>query len=183
MIEMALKFLEEEINNYLKLQDKGAVMSTYVDHAGSISSDTNDKLCITLLTIEQEASVRNVVENKRDITGYAKLNPAVRLNLSILFGASFQQYEEALKAISYTIAFFQSKNVFTTQNSPTLDAGFDKLVLDMEHTSLQDWANIWSMLGGKHIPAVVYKLRMVTIQEGLKTSTTPPILTINQNPA
>ncbi|MFD2934921.1 DUF4255 domain-containing protein [Spirosoma flavum] len=183
MIEIALRFILEEINVYLKMQGKEAVMSSYVDHAGSITSDTNGKLCITLLTIEQETSVRNMVETKRIANEYAQLKPAIRLNLSVLFGASADNYDEALKVLSYTIAFFQSKNVFTAQNSPTLDAGFDKLVLEMESTNLQDWNNIWGMLGGKHIPAVVYKVKMLTIQEGLKTGTTPPILAINQNPA
>ena len=50
--------------------------------------------------------------------------------------------------------------------SPTplnLPAGIDKLLFDLFNISQDQVHHLWSMLGGKYIPSVVYRLRMLTI--------------------
>jgi hypothetical protein len=76
---------------------------------------------------------------------------------------SGSNYAEALKFISKAIAFFQMQPVFDKQSTPDLDSRIDKLVLDIENLNIQDLSNLWGLLGGKYLPSVYYRVRMVTI--------------------
>ena len=85
--------------------------------------------------------------------------------IAVLFSAYFKpgNYTEALRFLSFVIAYFQYKNVFTRANTPQLDAGIDKLIFEMANISPEQLNNIWASLGAKYMPSVVYKMRMVTI--------------------
>ena len=61
------------------------------------------------------------------------------------------------------IQFFQAKYVFDHLNTPNLDAGIEKLVLEMMSFNLDQLHQLWSMLGGKYHPSVAYKMRMITV--------------------
>ena len=61
------------------------------------------------------------------------------------------------------IQFFQAKYVFDHLNTPNLDAGIEKLVLEMMSFNLDQLHQLWSMLGGKYHPSVEYKMRMITV--------------------
>jgi len=92
----------------------------------------------------------------------------VCLNLMLMFAANFSgsNYPEALKFISSTIAFFQSRPLFDHQNTPELDPRIDKLALDIENLGIGDLSNLWGMLSGKYLPSVLYRVRLITIDAG-----------------
>ena len=96
---------------------------------------------------------------------YTRTNPAVRLNLRVVLAANFSDYAEGLKFLSAALAFFQRRNVLTPQTSPALDAQLDKVIVELETVETQEWSYLWGMLGTKCLPAVVYKVRMLTLQE------------------
>ncbi|PJJ60773.1 DUF4255 domain-containing protein [Hymenobacter chitinivorans] len=184
MIHTALSFFVEELNAYLqsiiRSPENKAVLSTYVNHEGSVVTTNQDKLCVTLVNLEQETTTRNAPAGKNAVGTPGRLNPTIKLNLYVLCAANFTDYLEALKFLSYTLAFFQGKNVFTPQNSPRLDAGFDKLIVELERTGYDEWSKVWGMLGGKYLPGVVYKLRMVPVQNERPGAPLPVISTIGQ---
>ena len=94
-------------------------------------------------------------------------NPAVHLYLSLLFTAIRQTSnhfnDQALQDLQQVIGFFQKKFVFDHSNTPNLDVNIEKLILDMVSLNLQQMHEIWTVLGGKYFPSVVYRMRMVTI--------------------
>ena len=53
--------------------------------------------------------------------------------------------------------------VFDKHSTPDLDSRIDKLVLDIENLNIQDLSNLWGLLGGRYLPSVYYRVRMVTI--------------------
>jgi len=61
------------------------------------------------------------------------------------------------------IGVFQKKFAFDHSNTPSLDPNIEKLILDMDSLTLQQLHEIWSVLGGRYFPSVVYRMRMVTI--------------------
>jgi hypothetical protein len=60
------------------------------------------------------------------------------------------------------VAFFQAHPVFDHQNSPDLDQGIDRLVLELEPLSLTDLSNLGGILGGRYVPSVLYRARMIS---------------------
>ncbi|UOQ52072.1 DUF4255 domain-containing protein [Hymenobacter cellulosivorans] len=179
-----MSFFVDELNVYLQSVARSpegkAVLSSYVTHEGSVVTLNQNKLCVTLINLEQETATRNAPAGKSAAGTSARLNPAIKLNLYVLCAANFTDYLEGLKFISYTLAFFQDRNVFTPQNSPRLDAGFDKLIVELERTGYDEWSKVWGMLGGKYLPGVIYKLRMVPVQNERPGAALPVISTIGQ---
>ena len=72
-------------------------------------------------------------------------------------------YGMSLQDLQNVIGVFQKKFVFDHVNTPTLNANIEKLILDMVSLNLQQLHEIWSVLGGRYFPSVVYRIRMVTI--------------------
>ncbi len=183
MIDKAFKFIAEEVNNYLltkllfpdppkiilgniaRLQDGGAGGST-------------NKIILSLVNIEEDRISKNP-DNffKTDDNKVVYKNAPVHLNLYCLFaynhGENEQEntnhYEEALLYISYVIRFFQHRNVFTASNSPSLDAGIEKLLMEMNSLGFEQLNHLWAVMGGKYLPSVLYKMRLVVIDEGLQS--------------
>jgi hypothetical protein len=95
--------------------------------------------------------------------------PPVCINLYILFSAYFSgnNYPEALRFISFIIAYFQSGRVLTPANTPSMDARLEKLTFEMESIGTEKMNNIWATLGAKYMPSVVYKMRMLTFDESI----------------
>ncbi len=166
MIDLALTFLRDELSSYLNslynLPDK-AILASPAVQGGAPQPDNT--ISITLVNIEPESTVRNVAADRMQGTEFQKLNPALKLNLKVLFATNFTDYAESLKFLSATLSFFQGRNVFTPQNSPRLKY-LDRLLLELEPTTYQEWSHLAGMLGIKHTPSAVYKVRLITIQEG-----------------
>ena len=192
MIQRALQGLADELNAYFKqvfdlpdTQHK-ALLTAYVGADGSTLTDALNRVCLTLVGVEQETTLRNGAAARPTATGAGGLqvgraNPPVRLNLRVLVAANFSDYAEGLKFLSATLTLFQRKNVLTAQNSPTLDRQLDKLLLELETVSTHEWSNLWGMLGSKLLPAVVYKVRRLTLQEAAGGQALPSVRAIDQH--
>lgn len=70
--------------------------------------------------------------------------------------------------ISYIIRFFQHRNVFTPQNSPSLDPGIEKMIADLHSLGFEQLNHLWAILGGKYLPSVMYKFRLLILDEDLQ---------------
>ena len=65
-----------------------------------------------------------------------------------------------------TIGFFQAHPVFDRASAPELDARFERLTMEIENLNTTELSNLWGILGSRYLPSVLYRLRMVTIDEG-----------------
>jgi hypothetical protein len=70
-----------------------------------------------------------------------------------------------LKFISATISFFQFNYVFLSKEYPALEKLVDKLVFELLKTDYQNAHYLWNALGARYMPSMIYKLRMLTIDE------------------
>jgi hypothetical protein len=180
MIDLALDFLTKEINTYITLRagahggDGWIVLSNVAKEDGKWAIP-NDSLGLSLINIEEERIFKEQQSTFRNENGDIEhYNPELKLNLYVLISANFTsnetnpgayQYIEGLKQLSYVISFFQGKNVFTTDNSPGLDASVKKLVVELYSYSFEQQYNFWSVIGAKYLPSALYRVRMLTIQE------------------
>lgn len=199
MIDAALSFLSDELNEFLKIKSNDPDTTRIILSNVAISSGAgsgvgipDNHLGMSLINIEEERvfkDQRTAFINSDGLTEH--MNPDLRLNLYILISANYQDsiasgssedYKEGLKQLSYVISFFQSKNVFTNDNSPTLaDSSIQKLIIELYSYNFEQLNNFWSVLGTHYLPSVLYKVRVITFQEQALQDTALPIEKININ--
>jgi hypothetical protein len=123
------------------------------------------KTVLSLINIEED-KVAKIRENftKTDSTVMYK-NPPVLINIYILFASNMLTYAESLKVIAYIMQFFQSKSYFTPTEYPGLDSHIERLNVDLFSLNFEQINHIWSTLGGKYLPSVMYKVRQLTIED------------------
>lgn len=165
MIYEALSCITEEINEFfrskLKINEEKIVLSGIVNQDGTVAIQGENKVLVTLINLEKEPAGKPVSGSSRSFSGN---NPALNINLYVLFSCYFSStnYIEALRFLSFVIAFLQDKSTFTQSNTPRLDESIDKLTFEMESVTSEKLNNMWATLGGKYMPSVLYKVRMLT---------------------
>src|SRR5262249_10971564 len=100
-------------------------------------------------------------------------------NVDLLFAAKFSVYEEALKYVSYVLLFFQTYTSFTQDTFPGLDPGIEKLIFEFQSLSYEQWNLIWGYNGGKQLPCLAYRMRLVVTQPETPYAVQPPLTIIS----
>lgn len=190
MIIHALHVLRQELNVFLN--SFGQENNDEV-HLGNIAqldipdqgpaNNLRNKIVISLVNLREEKSLKNGPFSRRNDTTLRTeyFNPPVYLNLYLLITASQSSYNNALIYLSRIVAFFQAKNVFTNENSATINAGADvpatelmdefKLILELYSPSFEEQNHIWGTLGGKQLPAVMYIARLIEVKRAVEPPT------------
>lgn len=185
MIDKALQVLRNGIQGYLaRLPDLSVnskeivVLSNIVEAEGKLALP-DERLGITLVNIEEERVTKSQQAFNKAVDGRIRqMNPEIKLNLYIMLVANWDDYRTGLEFLSGAIRFFQSKSVFTSDNTPDLDPVIRKLIVEMTTLNFEQQNHMWGSLGAKYMPSVLYKVRMITIQEALATGEGPPITII-----
>lgn len=189
MIDAAINSLVEELKQYIDLRFKPAepkvVFSTLIDQDGSVSIPGDNRIVVSLVDIEEDR-FKGYQPTKvlSDSGHYQRENHPIFLNIYLLFSAYFENNSliDGIKLLSAVVQFFQGKYVFNTQNTPTLEGtNIEKLIVEMSNTSLQDKSYLWGMLGAKYLPSILYRVRLLTIQEELMVQEIPAIETVEEN--
>ena len=141
-----------------------------------------DRIVLSLVNLIEEVTMKNA-SPYRSFTAQPEIeNPTTFLNLFLLFTANFTSpqggggssqvpYNNGLTLLSTVIEFFQSQNVFTAQNSPAPDIIQDpelqeiKVVLDLYPLTFEQVNHLWGSLGGKQMPFVMYKARVLPFRK------------------
>ena len=168
MINNALTFIKRHLGGELHARigaSEGDVVIDSVNKEGS-----SDNLVITLINIEEEKFYKeqnHYRRNEGDTAGFKIVNPEIKLNLYILFSAQKNDYKEALKQISCLIKIFQGKHVFEKEDFAKYSeiSGLESLIVELFPLSLEQNNNLWQTLGNKMVPSVMYKVKMVSIQD------------------
>lgn len=166
MIQKALSCLAEELNEYVKLKmnlsEDCVVLTAIVNQDGSLAIQGANKLTITLINIEIDSNLKTEAGSTSKDLGNSPNTSSI--NLHILIAAYFNtgNYAEGLTFISLAIAYLQAKTVFTRSNTPRLDTGIDQLIFELESPSFDKMNHIWSTLGAKYMPSVMYKVHILT---------------------
>jgi hypothetical protein len=163
MIFQAVDIIRQELVANLVKADLGNIGEIINDPA---NNSTNADVIISLINIEENRISRDPNNFVRKDGGIVLKNPAVHLYLTLLFTSIRRTpaaYGNALIDLQNVIGVFQKKYVYDHVNTPLLDANIEKLILDMVSLNLQQLHEIWSVLGGRYFPSVVYRMRMVTI--------------------
>src|SRR5574343_372805 len=180
MLDVALAFLASEFNAYL-LRRTGSstlgrvVPGQIVDHKGELLVESGS-VGMMLVNVEEERALREqamsrVVKGGREML----LQPELKLNLTLLFAARMADYPTTLKALSYVLSFFQSHPAFGADDYPGLDRRIGKLVVELHSVGPETLNQLWASIGAKYMPSVLYRVRLVVIQDNEPTETGAPI--------
>ncbi len=176
MIAESLNVIVELINVYISPSSTDDPLiftniSKYND-GNEFSSALNDKLILSIVNIEEDRVAKSPENYVKENSLVRYKNPAVPINLTILFAATHNNYETALMLVEKVIRFFQIKYVFTPGNTPELqtinevsNTNIEKIIFDWVNLNLEQVNQLWTTLGGHYMPSVVMKMRMFTIDE------------------
>ncbi len=167
MIDHAVEVIASELNTFVASsfpgkQETQVLISELTNQDGSLKTFNDNLITLTMVNLEEEKSLRN----HKQAPG---TNAPVRINLYLLFCAFHSEngsYIESLRALASVIGFFQANNTLNHQNTPSLDNRIDKLVFELVNQNMQELNYTWSMQGNRYLPSVMYKARMILIQEG-----------------
>jgi len=173
VIDLALRLLANELDQGLRrfavAAEQLVVVSDLVDSSGSAVADALGHVVVSLVGIEREDVMFRAPQGfdaGQDRLGVRQ--PPVHVSLLVMIAANFSgtHYDEALKLISASIAFFQGKPLFTKANTPDLDPVFEQLSIEIQNLDLTSQSNLWGILGGRYVPSVLYRVRLLAIDAG-----------------
>ena len=182
MIDAAVSHLAKELNQYLKrtfdLTEDVVVVSNILEQDGTVATHVNNKIVVSLVNISRDTVPfrQKALANTGADRSVVSSQP-VFLNIHLMFAAYFSgnNYQQGLRFLSNTIAFFQGQPVFDHHSSPDMDRQLDRLILDIENLGINDLSSLWSILSGKYLPSILYKVRMVTVDSGAVRTQTPSL--------
>ncbi|MEO7999753.1 MAG: DUF4255 domain-containing protein [Gemmatimonadaceae bacterium] len=183
MIDVALDFLGRQLKPYLDthtgFDDVHVAPSRLVDNAGKMAL-ADETVGLTLINVEEERVFKDQVPSQKFVNGqHVVLAPELRLNLMVLISANYAQYNEALKCLSLVFTYFQTNLFFTVERYPTLEPRIGKLTVELQSLTFEQLNQVWAFLGAKYLPSVVYRVRMVTLQDVAPMAIGAPITSIS----
>ncbi|MFQ3212665.1 MAG: hypothetical protein ACI9C9_000189 [Marivirga sp.] len=181
MIHNLLPVVGAELNNYLKsrfnLEEDRLILSNLMNQDGSVAIEGNNKVVCTLVNVHEETTLKSTPGTSSMGGGFGAGGSDIHINLTVMFSAFFssKNYTEALKFLSGVIYFFQDKPVFNNSNTPGLSSNIEKACFDLTTLSYHDLNSVYSMMGAKYMPSVIYKIRMLTFSSNNIEDTIPSI--------
>lgn len=178
MIQNVLSVLAEELNSHFRMEFQLAedmVVVSSLRDVGSTAEDAalENKIVLLLYQVEEEKSLRS--QQGIAATGGT---PPLWINLYVLFAANFPHpnYLLSLQLLSGVLGYFQGKGPFDPQNTPSLSVNIDRLSLELINIEPRQYAAIWASLGVGHLPALMYKIRMLRFTQQLTREAVPKIV-------
>jgi len=176
VLDICAKTILLELNQYMQartgLKEDVVVFKSCIGNAlRALSSSTSKPPNKTFM------GVINLIEEDINQTGktyvqqgnhYIVKNVPLNFYLHLLFATSFQDEHAlaGLQHLSLIVAFFQFKNTFNTQNTPTLqDTGVDAFSASILKIDPQQYQSLWQVLQTPYLPSIVYKVGLLSIAD------------------
>jgi hypothetical protein len=186
MLDKAISFLQNRIvTDQFNDEDPEPVV------IGALFNEKGEPLIgaglvgLMISNVEEERVFKaQLQKQKRTDNDIEVANPEIKLNLYILAaanpGANAVSYDAALKRLSSVVTYFQGTSFFDKTDYPGLDP-IEYLIVELYSLSFEQQNQLWASLGGKYMPSVVYKVRLVVIDRGFLGAKEKAILEIDNN--
>jgi hypothetical protein len=179
MIEQTISHVVAELNSYLFLRSQTAdrvLAASLFDLNGNLDPDCHDKVVVSVINVEKERSCQSVETYERRADGISEqVKPPVKVNLYLLFTANMSKYGEAMKALDQVICFFQHRPSFDFSSIRSIEEQQGRVVFQIYSMSLEQVNHLWSALGGKYMPSVVYKAGIFSLRDRQLEAEVPPV--------
>lgn len=148
---------------------------------GGNRENLNERVVMSLVNLQEEVTLKNESYHRLENGRTVYRNPPIQINLFILFSVLHrEQYETALKRLSRVIEFFQWKKElsFTTTPGPTNISDDVQIFPDLYSLTFEQLNYLWGSLGGKQVPFVLYRFRLVALEAEKRLAESEPITEI-----
>jgi hypothetical protein len=170
MVDVLLYEVSDRLNNHFSLKgfDTALYKSIVADisihdksNEGGAEEDLVESIILSLVSIEEESALKNNYPLRQVGSSTIQEKSAVYINVYLLFSAKYNTYETALKAMSQVIFCFQTvrRVKFMVNNLP------QEAVLSLHNLGFENLNNLWTVLGGRYLPSVIYKARVLMYQQ------------------
>ena len=175
MLDEVLLILKGKLNQYLKLMTRSPD-DTVVFLDGSKTEPLLlplDRVTLLLINIEEEKIIRQASRHNGHIKNglQTDLNPAIGINMTVLFVPRFSDYEQTLKFMSLIISYFQRFPVLTSYNTPALPDTIEQIGIELVTMPIAQQNEIWSSLRTTYLPSVVYKIGVLVYSDDTSVET------------
>lgn len=183
MLDVVLKFFSDELNAYLQART-GVIgdvvaLSPVVDDDGKYAIDTNS-VGVHLINIDEDATSKEQLPSATYQAGqHVVSEPRLNLNLYVMFTANYSLYDQALKYTSHILTYFQSHRLFTPEKYPSLDQKMKRLTVELQSLNYDQLNQIWAFIGAKQLPSIIYRVRVLGLQDEEQVDVRPPIISID----
>jgi hypothetical protein len=183
MLDAALDFLVKNVNAWLLLRtgtEFGKLeVNRIVDETGKWIS-TKERIAVAVINIEEDRILKSHLPEVTLVNGqHVVLQPELKLNLDLLFAANFTLYDQALKYVALVLTYFQSHASFKQAEYPGLDPRIEKLNLELISLSYEQLNQVWAFVGSRQLPSVLYRVRMVALQDRQPAAVAAPIAQVD----
>lgn len=163
MIRRILTYYASRLDEHLSRTHRQPEGVATVGLIGTAAEETPNKLVVSLVNLEKEASGDNVYMCRTPGSYAGTLSPLL-LNMHIMLAAVYEgkRYAESLSVLSDTLEFIQSV--------PSFEAGGCRCTVELVPMSTMDLHNIWTTMGGQYHPSVICKVRGLIIDSGTLVS-------------
>lgn len=174
MIGGALAFLRKRLDDYLRAELGGGGDAPIADKVVFVDGDKLDPLTFQegavseLLVNVEEDRVMRVADPYLRVQEDGKpqrVQPDLRLVLSLLFVARFKQYDLAWDHVGKVVEYLQSNRTFDREGAPDLPDGVDKLTLELVTQTFSEQSDVWSTLRQTYHPSALYRVRLVVLRD------------------
>ena len=183
MIDTALTYIRDLLNEHFRnefsISENKVVLSNIIKNDGSAAQNVEGKIVFFLVSLDEESTLKNSVGRTPGNNGgsFAVKTPPLHLNLQLLFCSNFDSnvYTEGLSYLSSLIRYFHANKIISLDhlNNSTQKPGrlsFELCKLDYDQLS-----HLWSAVGGKLMPSVIYKVGMIMFDDAPVRKVIPAI--------
>ena len=171
MIGAALTYLRDKVNTHLQdgETDSGQPLVVFIegDKIDPLNIQSG-RVNILVVNVEEERELRgaNPYYDERS----QRINPDIPLTISALFIARFNDYPTSWNYLTDIIRFFQSHPVLEradnqAQSSNNMPEGIESLRCEMISLNLQQQNEVWGALRITQHPALLYKIKLITLRD------------------
>jgi hypothetical protein len=171
LIGAALTYLRDKVNTHLQdgETDSGQPLVVFVegDKIDPLSIQSG-RVNILVVNVEEERELRgaNPYYDERS----QRINPDIPLTISALFIARFNDYPTSWNYLTDIIRFFQSHPVLERADNQALSSnnmpeGIESLRCEMISLNLQQQNEVWGALRITQHPALLYKIKLITLRD------------------
>lgn len=192
MIFEIFQLLSEQVNRYFLergLDDSVVVLDNIAlaDASTDSAEGMRDRVVMTLVNFQEEATLRNFPNHLQNSQQVVYRNSIVNIHLFVLFTANRDSYSKSLKDLSVVLEFFQGKRLFTQANTvfdreiaTMSQLGDFRFTMELFSPTFEELNFLWGTLGGRQLPAALYKICVIPISAN-KTTQTGPLIEHVQN--
>lgn len=185
MLYEALLHIEQQLNGYFTDLAKENTAGNLVQlgsvvHYSAEEIKRVEAIFISVVNVAEDLHSKNSVPHRQDISGTERWNETPQLCFYALICVCLPDYKKALFYLDHVIRFFASQPVFVVPASDKQESAGTtdryKLTLNLCPLSFEEQHYLWSSLGGKQYPSVVYKAgltKMVDEKTGEKRDELP----------